>query len=544
MPNLAAAAREYLDKRFPDQTVSEKRKAEDLRVARSNHIIAEATKAAMSAPQDYEALAKAMLKPYQGKIDGVSASAKEAVGVMDAAGSSFSAGFQNYAIGMLSAGMQLSQNGGGGFLGYPYLASLLLRSEYQRVCQKWAEQCVRKGITLSRSDDKDDDKEGRIKFVEKELARLDWKKAAHEVIFGDRAFGGYHTLLVVTKKGSDDENLDLLKGGVPSGLKGGKGWIKCLRNIEPLWVYPDAGSNFNNPAADGFYEPETWQVNGLPFHKSVLLTVVGLPVPDVFKPAFFYRGIAITQLIAPYVDRFLNNAAAASELLKSFSMVVLKTNMAEAFSDVGYQKFKERADAFTQFRDNRNFYVLNKDTEELEILASPLTGIPEFVSQSLEQVATAANLTVMAFTSQQPTGLNASGEGETRTMYESIDSYREYVLKGWLSSVIKTIEELEYGDSVLDFEFENLHEPDRKEEMEIQEIKTRINDSNIASGIISEKEARDQIKSDDDSIYANISLGDELPVRPDVNPELDRSILDDNDDAGLGVTRSERDYNE
>ena len=497
--------RKFVNDHFPDEIAIQNKRDDDL-ASIQNRLIAKNAAAALVEIEDHKEWAEQLLKPYDGKIEGVEPNK----GIMDAKGSSFGSGFQNYAVSMLQAGMQLSKNGGGGFLGYPYLATLLLRSEYQRVCQKWAEQCVRKGIKLTRKDDADDEKEGRIKFVESELDRLNWKKVAHEVIFGDRAFGGFHTLLVVTKKGSDDEDLDSLKNGITTSFYN-KGYrIKCLRNIEPFWVYPDTQSNFNDPAAGDFYEPQVWQVNGRPFHKSALLTVIGMPVPDIFKPAFFYRGFAITQLIAPYVDRYLNNVQAAADLLKSFSILVLKTNMSEAFNDAGYEALKEREAMFTQFRDNRNLNVLNT-TESLELLSTPLTGIPEFVAQSLEQVATAAGLTIMAFTSQQPGGLNASGEGETRTMYETIDSYRECVLRGWLADIIKTIELLEYGDSVIDFEFENLHEPTMKEEIEIQESKARIDEAYIGAGVVSETEVRERLRSDDDSIYAGVALDGDAP---------------------------------
>lgn len=513
IPAFGHKARKFINDHFPDELAMQKKSDDDI-ASRQNRIIAQNARAALAEVEDYKALAEKLLKPYNGKIEGVKIDKGVMTGIMDAAGTSFGQGFQNYAVSMLQAGMQLSQNGGGGFLGYPYLATLLLRSEYQRVCQKWAEQCVRKGIILSRQDDQDDEKEDRINFVYKELKRLNWQKAAHEVIFGDRAFGGYHTLLVVTKKGDDTEDLDSLKDGITSKFYKKDYRIKCLRNVEPFWVYPDTQSNFNDPAAADFYEPQVWQVNGRIFHKSALLTLIGMPVPDIYKPAFFYRGFAITQLIAPYVDRYLNNVQAAADLLKSFSVLVLKTNMAETLNDAGYLALKERVEMLTQFRDNRNINVLNS-TEALELLSTPLTGIPEFVSQSLEQVATAAGLTIMAFTSQQPGGLNATGEGETRTMYETIDSYREYAVRPWLSDIIKTIELLEYGNSVIDFEFENLHEPTRKEELEIQEIKARIDDSYVGNGIISESEVRDRIRSDDDSIYAGIPLDGDAPEKDD-----------------------------
>jgi uncharacterized protein len=128
------------------------------------------------------------------------------------------------------------------FLGYPYLAELAQRPEYRVITETIATEMTRKWIKFQAAGE--EDKTEKIKAIEDEFTRLGVKDAIRKTIELDGFFGRAHLYLDL---GTTDDR-DELKLPIGDGLnamskaKVGKGSLKRLRVIEPVWTYP---SNYN-----------------------------------------------------------------------------------------------------------------------------------------------------------------------------------------------------------------------------------------------------------------------------------------------------------
>src|SRR5262249_37704416 len=156
--------------------------------------------------------------------------------------------------------------------------------------------------------------------------------------------------------------------------------------IEPLWTYP-GNYNSTNPLAEDFYRPRSWYVMNREVHASRLLTFVSRPLPDLLKPAYAFGGLSLSQIAKPYVDNWLRTRQSVSDLLHSFSTMVLKTNLAAVLDAGGAEQMLRRAVLFNQARDNRNLMMIDHDTEDFANVSAPLGSLDRLQAQSQEHMA-------------------------------------------------------------------------------------------------------------------------------------------------------------
>ncbi|MGF6604941.1 hypothetical protein P3T23_009697, partial [Paraburkholderia sp. GAS448] len=209
-----------------------------------------------------------------------------------------------------------------GFLGYPYLAELTQRPEYRRPAEILAKEMTRKWIRLQGTGD--DDKTEKLAAIEAEMKRLGVQAAFRKVAEQDGFFGRSQIFIDC---GNSDDPAELLTPLTDSPLKVGQGTLHGLRVVEPIWTYPGMYDSANALSPD-FYRPRSWFVMNREVHATRLLTFVSRPLPDMLKPAYAFGCRSLSQIVKPYVDNWLRTRQSVSDLLHSFSTMVLKTNLA------------------------------------------------------------------------------------------------------------------------------------------------------------------------------------------------------------------------
>src|SRR6185312_13470091 len=181
-----------------------------------------------------------------------------------------------------------------GFPGYPYLAELALRSEYRAASETTAKEMTRRWILLksAAAGDKDD----KIKTITDALdhfkVRALWRKA----IELDGYFGRSQIYMGI--KGQDSD----LARQKPLKYKEETLGVDCLESlsvIEPMWTTPYSYNSID-PTASDFFRPVSWFILGKKTHASRLLPFISRPVPDLFKPAYNFSGLSMSQLMEPY----------------------------------------------------------------------------------------------------------------------------------------------------------------------------------------------------------------------------------------------------
>lgn len=393
-----------------------------------------------------------------------------------------------------------------GFPGYGYLSSLILRAEYRNICDTIASKALRKwGKLVSRDNDSSDKKNERIQKIEARIHELRCRDVLRQMLSHDMAFGQGKAAIIL-KNTSDDE---LSKSLFLDSAKIGKKTLVAFRNIEPWWMTPSA-YECENPLDEWFYRPKTWWLMGREIHASRLLNITMRPVPDLFKPAFNFGGMPLTLMAKPYVTNWLRARQSVSDMLYAYSVVVLKTDLTTLMSAEGRRNLRQRVKEFTALRNNMGVQICGQD-EEVDILASPLTGLNDLQTAALEQICAVSKIPVVEYTSNQPSGLNASSDSELECWRDTLTAIRENDCGPALQTMISAIQ-LDL-DGVLDpdliWRWDDLNEVSETEANKMFVEKSRALCGLVEDEIIRPSEARDDLRQDPASPFSRVGLKDE-----------------------------------
>lgn len=394
--------------------------------------------------------------------------------------------------------------------GFPLLAELTQRPEYRTITETRAKEMTRKWIRLTyRGEKVDKDKLEQLENALEDFKVRDIFRIAAE---HDGFFGGGQ---IYIDTGATDKPNVLKSPLVIDEKTIQKGGLKGFVVVEPMWSYPGY-YNSTDPLKEDYFSPATWYVMGKVVHRTRLLTMVSAEMPDILKPAYSFRGVSMSQRAIPYVQNWLRTRQSVSDLLHSFSIVVLKTVMQAQLAGAGWDDVFRRIDAFNATRDNRGAMVIDKETEEMDVLAVPLGTLDQLQTQALEQIAVVARTPLVKWAGITPGGLNASSEGEIRVFYDDIHASQEQLFQDPLSRVIDIVQLHVFGaiDPSIGFVFEPLWELDAAGMALVNKTQADIDGIYIEAGAISNEEVRDRLAKDEHSQYFGLDLDPEDVPEP------------------------------
>lgn len=399
---------------------------------------------------------------------------------------------------------------GTGFIGYPRLAELAQISEYRSVSETTANEMTRQWIEIKSVGEEDNS--GLIKQIEECYERLNVRDVFRKAIETDGLFGRGQILVQIKDHDGKLANPLLLTEKTIA-----KGSLKALVNIEPMWTTP-APYNAIDPTLPDFYKPKAWYVMAQEIHASRLFTLISRPVPDMLKPAYNFGGVSMTQLMMPYVERWLRTVDSVSDLLHSFSLSGIKTDMSAILSgsDDGDTNIMLRAELYNRLRDNRGLMLLSKDEEEFFQFNTPLSGLDALLAQSQEQMAAPSHTPLVKLLGITPSGLNASTEGEIAVYYDYIRAMQENLLRDPLDKLLKLVQLHLFGkvNDNITFDFVPLQQMSETELSTIRKSDTDRDVAYIQAGVVSAEEVRGRLASEPDSGYNGIDVED-VPEIPD-----------------------------
>lgn len=404
---------------------------------------------------------------------------------------------------LMSWGLEGRFHEGIGFLGYPYLAELAQRPEYRQIVETYARDATRKWIKLKGPDD------ARLIELAKAMDDFGVQEKFRQISEKDGFFGRAHLFI-------DNGEANLATQLIVRPATIGKGRLKAFVVVEPTWTYPGI-YNSTNPLSPDYYRPNEWYVMGQTVSTSRLLTFVAREVPDMLKAAYSFGGLSMSQMAKPYVDNWLRTRQSVSDLIHSFSTMVLATDMATVLSGGSAVPLNRRVDMFNRYRDNRGTMLINKETEELTNVKTPLANLDDLQAQSQEQMASVAGIPLVVLLGVTPSGLNASSDGEIRTYYDKITSYQEHLYRRPLTTVIQAVQCHIWGaiDEKITFKFESLWEMDDKDAAAIRKSDAEADTAYVNAGVVSPDEARDRLADDEQGLYYGVDLSAPAPEAPD-----------------------------
>lgn len=406
------------------------------------------------------------------------------------------------------------------FLGYPYLAQLAQRPEYRVISETIATEMTRKWIRLQAEGD-EGAKADRIKELNDELDRLQVRDRFRESAEQDGFFGRAHIYLDTGETDDRDELKTSIGDGrdVVSKAKIRKGSLKSVRTVEAVWTYPTS-YNSTDPLKPDWYQPTNWFVMGKEIHRSRLLKFVGREVPDLLKPAYSFGGLSLSQMAKPYVDNWLRTRQSVADLVHSFVVLGLKTDMESQLQPGG--NLQQRLELFNRTRDNRGVMVMDKNSEDFFNVTTALGTLDVLQAQTQEHMAAVSRIPLVKLTGISPHGLNASSEGEIRVFYDTIKAYQEAFFTPNLRRVIDFAMLNLWGevDATITFAYEPLWSLDEKGEAEVREIEARTGQIHIDTGVISQAEERKRVAGQPDGPYQGLDVDD----LPDLQQEKEEGL--------------------
>lgn len=408
-----------------------------------------------------------------------------------------------------------------GFLGYSFLSELSQITEYRRPAEILANEMTRKwGKLVSTSDDPQ--VKAKLPQLENAMKAFKIQDLFNKAWELDNFFGiGW----IFIDTGAPEEDLKMPL--VMDKVKVGKGAIKAFRYVEPMWTYPNT-YNASDPLKENFYEPETWFVMGTEVHRTRLIKFISRPVPDMLKPAYLFGGVALTQLLEPYVNNWLQTRQSVSEITRNYSTPVLATDMDQMTTTGGANSVALRAQVYNTLRSNQGLLVCDKDKEEFTVVTAALGGLSELQAQAIEQMAFPSGIPLVKLLGVTPSGLNASSDGEVRTFYDSIASSQE---KTGTPNIVKVIELLQlhlYGviDPGIKWEWAQLWELDEEKKATVRKVDAETDILYMEAGILDGQAILDKLTSDPDSRYAGLDLSKlPEPGEPDDNDLTLSSVM-------------------
>jgi phage-related protein (TIGR01555 family) len=391
------------------------------------------------------------------------------------------------------------------FPGYPYLAELAQRTEYRQPVETVAKEMTRKWIVLKSKGS--GDKTKRIEELTQDFEDFKLQAIFRKAIEHDGFYGLGHVFMDFDGATGTDHGvpLEIDKNTIP------KGSLRGFLNIEPMWTTPLVW-NSTDPTAPNFYKPDSWMVLGRETHQSRMLRFVSREVPDIIKPAYNFGGISLSQLIDPYVARWLRTVGGVNQLINNFSILNLRADLSSLLSGGPSTELTKRMQFFTITRDNQGFFMSDKENEELTQLAVPLSGLSELQAQAQEHMAAPTHLPLVVLTGITPSGLNASSEEEIEVFHDWNHAMQEAVFTDNLKKTLHILQLNRYGDVDDDIvtDFVPLKELVGEAAARVRKMASEAGVAYIDAGVIDASEERQRLMSDPESGYNNLS-GTEAP---------------------------------
>ncbi len=388
---------------------------------------------------------------------------------------------------------------GMGFPGFTYLSELSQRSEYRAPAETIAGETTRTWITLSGADDE------KLKELNTAIKEFNIRELMYNASLIDGFFGRSQIYIGIKGQSTDAKRqLPLIID--PASIP--KDSLEKLKIIEPVWTTPFM-YNAIDPLLDNFYVPDSWYVLGKKTSATRLLTFISHPLPDIVKPAYNFSGMSLSQLIEPYVKRWLKTVDSVNRLLSNFSTSIIKTNMMANLEGSDSDNLVNRAQLFNAMKDNRGVMMLDMDSEDFIQTNTPLGSLPELQAQSQEHMAAPTHIPLVKLTGITPSGLNASSEGELKVWYDYCDSYRTHFYDQHLTTILRVLQCHLWGaiDEKITFHWEPLDTPTQAEMSKMRHEDAQADEVylNSENPVVSPDEVRTKLKNSKASGYDQLT---------------------------------------
>lgn len=411
-----------------------------------------------------------------------------------------------------------------GFIGYQACATIAQHWLVDKACSMAGEDSIRNGWTIKAADD------------DNELSKSD-----HDALVGDDVgfklkenlaeYNRFKNIFGIRVALFEIESDDVKYYEKPFNIDGiTEGSYKGISQVDPYWMTPMLTTeSTSNPASMHFYEPEYWIISGKKFHRSHLIISRGPQPADILKPTYVFGGVPLTQRIYERVYAAERTANEAPLLAMNKRTTALHVDLEKVAANEG--KFLKRLVQWVRYRDNHAVKVLGKE-ETMEQFDTSLADFDAVIMNQYQLVSAISKVPSTKLLGTSPKGFNATGEFETVSYHEELESTQEHVMAPLLERHYLLLAKSKGINVDLQVVFDPVDSVTAAGRADLNEKKASTGEKLINIGAISADEERQRLRDDKHSGYNRLTDVDGNET-PGMSPENIAAL-----EKGLGTEQS------
>ena len=374
-----------------------------------------------------------------------------------------------------------------GFIGYQACAILKQNWIINTACTVPAEDAIQPDFEIESKEDIDQEIIKDIKH--NSSVKYHINDVARNIVINKKTFG--QALAIPIFAGDYDYsvpfNIDAIQPNSYLGFK----------LIEPYWIVPEFDNeSISNPASLHFYEPTRWRLpNNLTVHRSQCIHIKNGSVPDILKPAYFYGGVPLPQMIYSRVYAAEKVANEAPMLAMTKRLYVMDGNLANISAN--QRDAEKQLSVMNWMRDNYGILVKNPE-DQIQQIDTALADFDALIMTQYQLVASIAQMPATKLLKTTPKGFNATGEFELKDYIQSLQALQENDMKPLIDRHLQLYSKSKYGkDLHLTCKFNPIDIPTQETKASLNTALAGMLAQLVSAGVISPEEAREKIQADE-----------------------------------------------
>jgi len=307
------------------------------------------------------------------------------------------------------------------------------------------------------------------------------KEALNRAMKWARLYGGAGVVMYVDGAGEFHEPLDLDR------VK--KGALRWLRVVDRHYLIPEH-IEFLDPGSPNWMEPEHYRLaygQDL-IHRSRIIRFNGIELPLDLAMREHFWGASI-------LERAFDPIRNAETVMDSIAGLVIEAKV-DVFkipdlfnllkTEEGKKLIMDRVRLGQMGKSSVNALLMDSEEEYEQKQSALAQGLAPLVEQYLVPVSAASDIPVTRLLGTSAKGLNATGEGDLATYYDSVSAMQIGSLSPQLATLDEVLLRSTFGTRPEEFasEWRPLWQLDGKELAEVEYIRAQRDDLNIANGLI------------------------------------------------------------
>lgn len=396
------------------------------------------------------------------------------------------------------------------FIGYQQCALLAQHWLIDKACSMSGEDAIRNGWEIkARADEAalSDEQLRKIKEYDEKFKLTEQMTQLNRFknVFGIR-------VLLFIVESEDPKYYE--KPFNPDGIAPGA--YKGISQVDPYWMMPMlTAESTSDPANEHFYEPEYWIISGKRFHRTHLIIARGPEPADLLKPTYIFGGIPLTQRIYERVYAAERIANEAPLLATNKRTTAVHVDMEKAIANQG--DFEQRILTWVKYRDNHAVKVLGQE-ETMEQFDTSLADFDAVIMNQYQLVAAIAKTPATKLLGTSPKGFNATGEFETVSYHEELESIQKHVYTPFLDRHYLLLSRSMGLDVEIIHVWESVDSTTVAQRADLNDKLANTDKTLIDMGVISPDEARNRIRDNKHSGYNRLQ-DDDANSTPGMSPD-------------------------